>query len=165
MIPDILFCVTFCHNVTSDLMGGCSDLEPRVFFYCTLLHVLRDLLPGRSLGRSPLRRHPFFMRLFATIQHPAHPICQYAVLIWDTSALLGFLKSRHRQQALFSYALSRILRNPAAGRLFFVQLFSAFLHLGSRSFLCNFLQGFAIFQITGPLLCLPHKCRNVSDLV
>lgn len=53
------FCVTFCHNVTSDLPGCRSDLEPRVFFYCTLLHALRDLLPGRSLGHSPLHRHPF----------------------------------------------------------------------------------------------------------
>lgn len=72
------------------------------FFYRTLLHDLRDLLPGWSLGRSLLRRHHLFLvPLFATIQHPAHSICQDAVLIWDTSTLLGTQKMKDRQQSFF----------------------------------------------------------------
>lgn len=112
--PGSLFCVTFCHNVTSDLPGCRSDLEPRVFFYCTLLHALRDLLPGRSLGHSPLHRHPFFVPLFATIQHSARPICPDASLIWG---IIPFRASEISKQAavFFLCALSRILQNPAAG--------------------------------------------------
>lgn len=80
------FCAIFCEVSTSsppDLPGSGSDLEPRVFFYCTLLHDLRNLRNrDGALGIPRFADILFFVPHFATIQHQARPICPDASLIW-----------------------------------------------------------------------------------
>ena len=178
------FCVTFCHNVTSGLpfRSGTTGL----FLLHTFARFKEPAEPGRCLRYPPVRRHPLFLAsLFATIQHPARPICRDASLIWGVimgcpfqTSLLGPLKSLNRQQDFFVRTFAHFVQSGSRQALFLVRIFSDYPQSGKSVFLFGFSLRFCIraavlflcdflrlFQITGPLLYLPHKCGNVSDLV
>ena len=91
----------------------------------------------------------FFVPLFATIQHPARPICRAAVPIWNTGAFLGSPKSPNRQQAQHSPAAGdsfRVSDMPDSGQQasFLVRIFSDYPQSGKSVFLFGFSLRFCI---------------------